>query len=253
MKIEFKNVNKAFISTSGVSTSALDNVSFGIKDMEIMCVVGPSGCGKSTIINLAAGFISPDSGEVLMDRKNISKPSAKRTVVFQDHAVFPWKTVRENIEFGLQCAKLSQAEINKTVDYLLKKIGLESFANRYPQELSGGMRQRVALARAFAVKPEVILMDEPFASIDQQTRDILQEELLKIQLELKQTILFVTHNIEEAIFLGDRIALLSQRPAKIQEIIEVPFARPRSPEIRNDKKFIELKNKIWLSLRQGVK
>ena len=253
MKIEFKNVTKFFDTKKSQDIIyALDDLSFSVKNAEIFCMVGPSGCGKSTIINLIASFIFPDKGEVLMDDKLIHSPSSKRTVVFQEHAIFPWKTVRENIEFGLKCKHLSQHRIDEEVNYLLKKVKLESFANRYPDELSGGMKQRVAIARAFAVKPEIILMDEPFASLDQQNRDILQEELLNIQTELKQTIIFSTYNIDEAIFLGDRIAVLSQRPAKIKEIVSVIYERPRSPEIRNQQKFLELKNKIWLSLRKEI-
>ena len=251
MKIEFKKVNKSFESkNSSDSMLALNDISLGVNNSEVLCVVGPSGCGKSTIINLIAGFIFPDNGEVLMDNELICEPSPRRTVVFQEHALFPWKTVKENIEFGLDCKNLSKDEINKEVNCLLKKMKLEAFANRYPDELSGGMKQRVAIARAFAIKPEVILMDEPFVSLDQQNRDILQEELLSIQAELKQTIIFVTHNIDEAIFLGDRVVILSQRPAKIKEIIKVSHEEPRLPEIRNHKSFLELKNKIWLSLRE---
>ncbi len=162
MKIEFKNVDKYFeAKNSHDIIEVLDGISFEVKASEIFCLVGPSGCGKSTIINLIAGFVFPDKGEVLMDDKLIHNPSSKRTVVFQEHAIFPWKTVRENIEFGLKCKNLSRSKIDEEVNYLLKKVKLESFANRYPDELSGGMKQRVAIARAFAVKPEVILMDEP--------------------------------------------------------------------------------------------
>jgi len=253
MKIQFKNVDKSFeVKNSHDTVWVLDDVSFEVKTSEIFCIVGPSGCGKSTIINLIAGFVFPNKGEVLMDGKLIHGPNPKRTVVFQEHAIFPWKTVRENIEFGLKCKNLDKNKIDEDVDYLLKKVKLESFANRYPDELSGGMKQRVAIARAFAIKPDVILMDEPFASLDQQNRDILQEELLNIQAELKQTIIFITHNIDEAIFLGDRIAILGQRPAKIKDVIKVIYERPRSPEIRNREKFLKLKNKIWCLLRQEI-
>lgn len=253
MKIQFKNVDKLFASKNNHDiTKVLDDVSFDVKNSEIFCIIGSSGSSKSTIINLIAGFVFPDNGEVLADNKLIHKPSSERTVVFQEHAIFPWKTVRENVEFGLKNRNLSKSKVDEEVDNLLKKVKLELAANKYPDELSGGMRQRVAIARAFAVKPDIILMDEPFASIDQQTRDILQEELLSLQAELKQTIVFVTHNIDEAIFLGDRIAILSQKSAKIKDIVEVVYKRPRSPEIRNQQKFLELKNKIWLSLREEI-
>lgn len=253
MKIEFKNVSKSFeAKNSREIIEAISDVSFNVKKNEIFCLVGPSGCGKSTLINLAAGFIKTDRGEVFMDNEKILDCSSKRTVVFQEHAIFPWKTVKENIAFGLKCKNMSQDEIEAKVEGLLKKTKLEAFANRYPDELSGGMKQRVAIARAFAVKPDVILMDEPFASLDQQNRDLLQEELLNIHDEIKQTIIFVTHNIDEAVFLGDRIAVMTQRPAKIREIIKVDYKRPRLPEIRNQEKFLSLKEKIWKMLREEI-
>ncbi len=253
MKIEFKNIIKSFaVKNNHDIINVLDDISFEVKNSEIFCLVGPSGCGKSTIINLMAGFIFPDKGEISMDNKLVNGPGPQRTVVFQEHAIFPWKTVRGNIEFGLKCKNLSKSKINDEVNCLLKKVKLESFADRYPDELSVGMKQRVAMARAFAVKSEVVFMDEPFASLDSQTRDILQEELLNIQIELKQTIIFVTHNIDEAIFLGDKIAVMSHRPAKIKEIIQVGYERPRSASIRNQPYFFELKNKIWLSLRDEI-
>jgi NitT/TauT family transport system ATP-binding protein len=254
MEIKLKNVNKSFDGRNDKEKlSVLDDVSFEMKPSEILCIVGPSGCGKSTIINLIAGFVFPDNGDISVDGKKIQGPSISRTVVFQDHAIFPWKTVKENVEFGLKSKNMQASERDIVVTELLKKVRLEKFADNYPDELSGGMKQRVALARAFAVKPEIILMDEPFASIDQQTRDILQEEFLRLQSEISQTVLFVTHNIEEALFLGDRIIVLSHRPAKIQEIFSVPFTKPRLPDIRNQPAFLELKHKIWHLLRERDK
>ncbi|MEI7777067.1 MAG: ABC transporter ATP-binding protein [bacterium] len=250
MEIQLKNVSKSFDSRNGKEKLlAIDDVSFDMKSSEILSIVGPSGCGKSTIINLLAGFIFPDKGSITIDGKEISEPSISRTVVFQDHAIFPWKTVRENIEFGLKSKNISAVERNKIVEDLLKKVRLEKFSDSYPGELSGGMKQRVALARAFGVKPEIILMDEPFASLDQQTRDILQEELLRLQGEISQTVLFVTHDIEEALFLGDRIIVLGNRPSKIQQTFLVPFPKPRLPDVRNHPAFLELKHKIWHLLR----
>ena len=253
MKIELENVSKSFKNRSDKEAlRVLSGLTFEVRPSEILSVVGPSGCGKSTIINLIAGFIFPDEGKIVVNGNMVKEPSSSRTVVFQDHAIFPWMTVKQNIEFGLKCKGVSKAEQEKTVTELLNKVRLDKFANRYPDELSGGMKQRVALARAFAVKPEIILMDEPFASLDQQTRDILQEEFLKLQNEIAQTVLFVTHNIEEALFLGDRVVVLSNRPAQVKEIFDVPFKKPRSPDIRNHPQFIELKHKIWHSLRQEI-
>lgn len=253
MKVKFQNVSKSFNRRNTSSAiEVLRDLSFEVKESEFFCIVGPSGCGKSTIINLVAGFFPPDSGEVNVDGKAITKPSASRTVVFQDYALFPWKTVAENIEFGLKCANVDKEQRLQMVKKLAEKVRLEQFLDHYPDELSGGMKQRVAIARAFAVKPSIILMDEPFASLDQQTRDILQEELVGFQNELSQTILFVTHNIEEALFLGDKVLVLSHRPAHIKFFINVPFPKPRSPDIRNDPQFLKLKHEIWHSLREEV-
>ena len=173
-------------------------------------------------------------------------------MVFQEQALFPWKTARENIAFGLECRGEDADMIQRKVGESLEKMRLDAFADHYPHELSGGMRQKVALARAFVLEPEVILMDEPFAALDRQTRDFLQEELLRMQTEQHQTILFVTHDIEEALFLGDRILVLTQRPAQVKALLTVPFARPRSPEIRNDAPFVSLKKQIWQSLREEM-
>jgi len=253
MKIKFQNVSKSFNGRN--TSSAIDvlrDLSFEVKESEFFCIVGPSGCGKSTIINLVAGFFSPDSGEVSVDGKVVFEPSASRTVVFQEYALFPWKTVAENIEFGLKCANVDKEQRLQMVKKLAEKVRLEQFLDRYPDELSGGMKQRVAIARALAVKPNIILMDEPFASLDQQTRDILQEELLGVQKEFSQTILFVTHNIEEALFLGDKVLVLSHRPAHVKSLVNIPFSKPRSPDIRNDPQFLKLKHEIWHSLRKEV-
>lgn len=253
MKVKFQNVSKSFNGRNASSTiDVLHNLSFEVKESEFFCIVGPSGCGKSTIINLVAGFFSPDSGEVNVDEKVIFEPSASRTVVFQEYALFPWKTVAENIEFGLKCANVDKVQRLQMVKKLAEKVRLEQFLDRYPDELSGGMKQRVAIARALAVKPNIILMDEPFASLDQQTRDILQEELLGVQKEFSQTILFVTHNIEEALFLGDKVLVLSHRPAHVKSLVDIPFSKPRSPDIRNDPQFLKLKHDIWHSLRNEV-
>jgi NitT/TauT family transport system ATP-binding protein len=251
MKVKFQNIYKFFNGRSDrLAIAVLQNVSFEVKEAEFFCVVGPSGCGKSTIINLVAGFIFPDKGQIYVDADAVSGPSASRTVVFQDYALFPWKTVAENIGFGLDCAGMDSVQKSQAVKKLAAKVRLDQFLDRYPDELSGGMKQRVAIARALAVKPSIILMDEPFASLDQQTRDLLQEELLGFQNEFSQTIIFVTHNVEEALFLGDKVMVLSQRPGRIKTIIEVPFAKPRRAEIRNDPGFLKLKQEILCLLRE---
>lgn len=249
----FENISKSFRSKNNDSQiKVIDNLSFKVGNGEFFCIVGPSGCGKSTIINLIAGFLKPDEGKILIDDCLVTKPGAKRSVVFQDYILFPWKTVAQNIEFGLKFKIFDKVKRNERVKFFLEKIRLEKFANYYPFEISGGMKQKVALARALAVEPKIILMDEPFASLDQQTRDLLQEELIKIKNEFSQTIIFVTHNIEEALFLGDRILVLTQRPAKFKDVINNPFPSPRSPDIRNKSDFIDIRHKIWHLLREEM-
>ncbi|PIP86716.1 ABC transporter ATP-binding protein [Candidatus Campbellbacteria bacterium CG22_combo_CG10-13_8_21_14_all_43_18] len=249
----FENISKSFKSKNdNTLIGVVDNLSFEVEKGEFFCIVGPSGCGKSTIINLIAGFLKPENGRVLIDDCLVTKPSPKRTVVFQDHILFPWKTVAQNIEFGLKFKIPEKIQRKERVDFFLEKFRLEKFANYYPFEISGGMKQKAALARASAVEPKIILMDEPLASLDQQTRDLLQEELIKFKNEFSQTIIFVTHNIEEALFLGDRILVLTQRPAKFKTIINNPFPNPRNPDIRNKTDFINMKHKIWHLLREEI-
>ena len=249
----FENISKSFKSKNDNShIGVVDNLSFKVEKGEFFCIVGPSGCGKSTIVNLIAGFIKPDNGKILIEDCLVTKPSPKRTVVFQDYILFPWKTVAQNIEFGLKFKINGKIQRKERVDFFLKKFRLEKFANYYPFEISGGMKQKVALARASAVEPKIILMDEPFASLDQQTRDLLQEELIKFKNEFSQTIIFVTHNIEEALFLGDKILVLTQRPAKLKTIINNPFPNPRNYDIRNKTDFLNIKHKIWHLLREEV-
>lgn len=250
-KLTFSDVTKSYYNNDKTkATKVIDGLSFEVKESEFFCIVGPSGCGKSTIINLAAGFIFPDSGSILENNQTIKGTSSARTVVFQEYALFPWKTVYENISFGLEVQGIKEKEQQEIIGDLLQKVKLEQFSDRYPNELSGGMKQRVALARAFAIKPDMILMDEPFASLDQCTRDLMQEELLNFRQNFSQTVIFVTHNIEEALFLGDRILVLTQRPTKTKTIINVPFTKPRLPDLRNYAEFTELKHKIWHLLRE---
>lgn len=241
-KIKFDHVSKSFKNEMR-DMFVLNEVSFDIAESEFVCIIGPSGCGKSTIINLIAGFVMPSKGKILENNNLIISPDKSRVVIFQESALFPWKTVWENIAFGL--INMGDEEKNKIIASLIKKMQLENFSSNYPKELSGGMKQKVALARALAINPAIILMDEPFSSLDQQARYIFQEELLRFKEEFKSTILFVTHDVEEAIFLGDRIIILTKRPGEIKEIIDVPFGKYRASEIRTDEKFIQLKNYIY--------
>ena len=227
-KITFQNVSKAYSDVKGNHKIwALKNVSFSVETNEILILIGPSGCGKTTVLNLIAGFIKPSGGEVLFNRHPVVQPGAERTIIFQEYALFPWYTVENNIEFGLVTKGIPAQERRRKSRELLRLVELEQFADFYPYQLSGGMKQRVALARALAVEPEVLLMDEPFGSLDAQTRSFLQHSLLKIWKIKKTTIVFVTHNVEEALTLGQKILVLSRQPAEKRDYIEVnnPFPR----------------------------
>ena len=225
--IEIERVSKIFATTDGQPTWAFQDVSLDVAADEMVCVVGPSGCGKTTLLNLIAGFIEPTDGEIRLDGEPIRQPGPDRGVVFQEYALFAWLTARRNIEFGLRMRGLPKAERHRRADEYLKLIGLERAGERYPHELSGGMRQRIAVARALVNEPRVLLMDEPFAAVDAMTRAALQSELLRIWQKLKLAVFFITHNVEEAIFLSQRIVLMSPHPGQVQEIIRVDLPYPR--------------------------
>lgn len=229
--------------------TALAAVDLEIFRGEFLVLLGPSGCGKSTLLNLIAGFIKPSSGVVLQDGVEVSGPDRRRTVVFQEYALFPWMTVQENVEFGLKARGMSQTARRSIAGELLSTVRLSGFENRYPHEISGGMKQRAAIARAIAPDPEVLLMDEPFGALDAQTRVLLQEEVARIAAETNKTIIFVTHSIDEAVFLGDRIVVMSSRPGRVRNIHAVALARPRLAAMRSEAPFRDLVDKLWTSLR----
>jgi NitT/TauT family transport system ATP-binding protein len=243
-QIEIRNVSKEFEGRGG-TTVALQNVSFDVASNEFVCVVGPSGCGKSTILNIIAGLTEPSSGTVKVGGKEISGPGKERGVVFQQYALFPWKTVVENVEFGLKFQEIPKGERRQIAEKYLELVGLKDFRDAYPKELSGGMKQRVAIARAYAVNPEVLLMDEPFGALDAQTRVQLQENLLTTWENERKTCFFITHDVEEAVFLAQRIVIMSARPGRLKEIIEVNLPYPRVQELKLTKEFTELKNRLW--------
>jgi len=207
---------------------ALKNVSFDVKDGEFVCVIGPSGCGKTTLLRIVAGLTSPTSGCVVIDGEKIRGPSKDRGFVFQEYSLLPWRTTRENIELGLELQGIAKEERFKLVQRYIDLVRLRGFEDAYPKELSGGMRQRVAIARALIVDPKIILMDEPFGALDAQTRNLMQEELLRIRRTSNKTVLFVTHNVDEAVFLADRIIVLSVRPGEVKKIITVNIPHPRN-------------------------
>ncbi|OGR87535.1 MAG: nitrate/sulfonate/bicarbonate ABC transporter ATP-binding protein [Elusimicrobia bacterium RIFCSPLOWO2_01_FULL_60_11] len=228
-ELVLSGVQKAFPTRHG-ELNALKDISFDVREGEFVCLVGPSGCGKSTLLNLIAGLEKQDSGSILLDGKPVNGPGPDRVVVFQEGALFPWMTVEQNIDFGLKVKKIAAAERRALTERYLKMIHLENFAHSYIHELSGGMRQRVAIARGLALEPRILLMDEPFNALDTQTRDLLVEELRAIWSKIGNTVLFVTHNVREAVYLADRVVLLSFRPGRVREIFKIDLPRPRDPD-----------------------
>ena len=249
INVKIDGVRKVFNGRSGEMV-ALNGINMDILDNEFVCVVGPSGCGKSTLLNIIAGLMEPTSGNVFVDGKKVQGTGVERGVVFQQYALFPWLTVKKNVEFGLRLKNLPEDEIEEIAMKYIRMVDLEKFTNAYPKELSGGMKQRVAIARAYAVNPEVLLMDEPFGALDAQTRTQLQSELLKTWQEERKTCFFITHDVEEAIILAQRVVIMSARPGRIKEIVEIDIPYPRTQETRMDPTFIELKNFIWSRVYQ---
>ncbi len=244
VKLSIQNVVKKYDTRNG-EVIALNGANLDIKENEFICVIGPSGCGKSTLLNIIAGLLEPTSGKVLVDGKEVKGTGVDRGVVFQQYALFPWLTVKKNVQFGLKLQGKSQEEMDAISEKYIRMVGLEKFTDSYPKELSGGMKQRVAIARAYAVNPSVLLMDEPFGALDAQTRTQLQSELLKTWQEENKTCFFVTHDIEEAIVLASRVVIMSARPGRIKEIVDIDIPHPRDQETKMSPRFIELKNHIW--------
>lgn len=213
--------------TNEAEVLALSDINLDIRDGEFVSLLGPSGCGKSTLLKIAAGLLNASQGSIEIDGAAVTAPGPERAVVFQDYALFPWMTVEDNVEFGLEARGVPSVKRRQTSAELLRVVGLQDFAKRYPHHLSGGMKQRVSIARALAVEPQILLMDEPFGALDAQTRSGMQEELLRIWKVYRKTVIFVTHSIEEAIYLSDRIAVMTARPGRIKAIVEVKDDRPR--------------------------
>jgi NitT/TauT family transport system ATP-binding protein len=228
-RVDVSHISKVHMSVKGEPVLALHDVSFHVENHEFFSIVGPSGCGKTTLLNMLAGFEQPTRGEARVDGELITRPGWERAVVFQEYALFPWYTVIENVRYGLRRKRLPEPEQLRLARHYISLVGLNGFERRYPRELSGGMRQRVSIARALAVNPLILLMDEPFASLDIQTREYMQDELLKIWQRERPTVIFVTHSIDEAIKLSDRIAIMTPRPGRVAEIKAVDSQRPRDP------------------------
>lgn len=251
IKVRAEDIRKEFPARKDSERSiALGGIDLEIMNGEFFAIVGPSGCGKSTFLEIVAGLIKPTSGSIYIDGVSITGPDHNRGIVFQGYALFPWRTVMGNVAYGLEEKGIPDNE--KICREYISLVGLSGFEKHYPHELSGGMKQRVAIARALAYDPDILLMDEPFAALDAQTREVLQGELLRIWNETKKTVLFVTHNIEEAVFLADRIAVMSGRPGVIKKVIEVPLSRPRSEEHRLRQDFMKLRHDVGMLVREDV-
>jgi len=248
-KIELRQVSKSYATDRG-AILALRDTDLAIADGEFVSIVGPSGCGKSTLIYVVGGFL-PAEGEVLVDGRAITGPGTERGVVFQEYALFPWFTVRRNIAYGLDQQGVPAAQRKETVDRLIGVIGLQGFEDRFPRELSGGMKQRVAIARTLACEPAILLLDEPFGALDAQTREIMQDELLRLWLESRKTVLMVTHDVTEAVYLSNRICVMSARPGRLVEEfrVELDRAKPREEIFLSDA-FNRVRNQVWLSVRK---
>ena len=225
-KVQAERVSKVFVTRQGPML-AVQDISLEMPHQHFVCLLGPSGCGKSTLLGMIAGFVLPTSGRILVDGRPVTRPGRDRGVVFQEYALFPWRTALQNVEFGPLVRRLPAAERQQVAERYLAMVGLAEHAQKLPRELSGGMKQRVAIARALANAPEVLLMDEPFGALDAQTREVMQEELLKIWLAERKTIVFVTHSISESIYLADEIVVMTARPGRIKEIVRVDLPRPR--------------------------
>jgi NitT/TauT family transport system ATP-binding protein len=250
-KITIRHLTKRFQARQHAVT-AIDDVSLEIAAGEFFMIVGPSGCGKTTLLRILAGLEAPTEGEVNVARSDPGKPG--NSMVFQGESIFPWMTVFENAAYGLRLRRRPNAEIREIVGHYLDRTGLTKFARAYPHQLSGGMKQRVSIARAFANDPEILLMDEPFSALDEQNRTLLQDELLRIWDETRKTVVFITHSVDEAVSLGDRILIMSAQPGRTKALLPVPFARPRHVlEMRADPHYGELVYSIWAQLRDEVR
>ena len=246
-KIVFDNVSQVF-NLNGREFTAVSTLSLTIADNEFVTVVGPSGCGKSTIMNQAAGLLQPTTGKVLVDGFEVTSPGPERGVIFQQYALFPWLTVRQNVEFGLELQRIDKSERRRIVDEQLELTGLAAFADALPKNLSGGMKQRCAIARAYAANPSILLMDEPFGALDALTRVHMQSQLLQTWEQEKRTVMFITHDVDEAVFLANRVIVMAARPGRIHRIIDVDLPYPRTDDLRLSPEFATIRNQVWESV-----
>lgn len=248
-KLAINDVSKTYNANKPDSVEAVRDVSCGLEEGEFMSVIGPTGCGKSTLMEMVAGLIQPTTGEIALDGEPITGPRDDVGLVFQDDSTFPWRTTLENVAFGLEMRGADKDERYERAREIIDLVGLSGFEDSYPNELSGGMRQRVAIGRTLALSPDLMLMDEPFGALDEQTRLILGEELLRICRETDQTTLFITHSISEAVYLSDRVLVMSARPGQIKSMVDVDIPRPRDEDVVTTDRFNEISDQLWENLR----
>jgi ABC-type nitrate/sulfonate/bicarbonate transport system ATPase subunit len=251
-KLEVRNVSKSY-GDGANALPVLEDFSLSVAELEFLVLLGPSGCGKSTLLRIIDGIESCDSGRVILDDDDVTGTTGHgRGMVFQSFELFPWRSTMDNVAFGLEVAGVARKERTEIARQYIDLVGLTGFEHAYPHELSGGMQQRVGIARALAIKPSILLMDEPYGALDVQTRDLLQEELLDIWDRERKTVIFVTHSIEEALYLADRIVVMSPRPGRIEHVIDVPFGRPRQEAVKGTPEFLQMRRDIWQSLKKGA-
>jgi NitT/TauT family transport system ATP-binding protein len=246
IKLEARNIELSYFQPrTNTRLMALEGVNLTIQEGEFVSIVGPSGCGKTTFLSIVDGLLRPTSGEIIVDGRVVATPGPDRAVVFQDASLLPWRTVLGNVMYGLECQRRTGREARERALHFIDMVGLSGFEQSYPHELSGGMQQRVNLARALVMDPELLLMDEPFAALDAQTREAMQEELIEITLKAKKTVLFITHQIDEAVYLSDRVIVFSARPGRVKADLRVAMERPRKLRLKRDPRFHALEDEVW--------
>lgn len=251
-KLETIHLSKTFLKRDGQSTEVLRDINLSVSAGEFVSIVGASGCGKTTFLRIVDGLIEPTEGEVRLDGCKLHRPGKDRALVFQQDCLFPWRNVLDNVTFGLEMQGKDKKLARELADYFIRLVGLHGFQKHYPHELSGGMRQRVNLARALAVDPQVLLMDEPFASLDAQTREVMQSELLKIWNTHRKTVIFITHQIDEAVYLSDRVAVFTTRPGRLKDIVTIEIPRPRQLAVKRTPAFLSYVDRIWKMIEEEV-
>ncbi|AMN41499.1 ABC transporter ATP-binding protein [Rhodoplanes sp. Z2-YC6860] len=254
IKLETRGLRMEYVrQRDGSRFVALDNVNIQIEDRKFVAVVGPSGCGKTTFIKIVDGLIKPTAGQILIDGRQVRGPGIDRAMVFQEPSLLPWRSVLDNVTYGLECQGRADSASRIRARELIKLVGLGNFESHYPHELSGGMQQRCNLARALAVDPEILIMDEPFAALDAQTRELMQDELLRVWRETRKTVLFVTHQINEAVYLADQVLVFGARPGSIREVVDIDLPRPRPLAIKRSSTFLEYEDRIWATIEREAR